>query len=691
MFQDTNRLADAEPLMKRVVDIFKVAYGKEHPSVAGALSNLAALLQAMNRPAEAERLMRRALAIDKKSYGAEHPNVARDLNNLAALLQATNRLADAEPLYRHALAINKQSYGAEHPRVASALNNLAQLFQDTNRLAEAEPLMRRALAIDKQSYGAEHPLVAIRLNNLAQLLQDTNRLAEAEPLMRRALAIDEQFFGAEHPNVARDLNNLAQLLQATNRPAEAERLMRRALAIDKKSNGAEHPDVARDLNNLAGLLQATNRLAEAEPLMRRALAIDEQSYGAEHPDVARDLNNLAGLFRATNRLAKAEPLTRRVVEIFLKFTAATGHPHPHLQAALGNYASLLQAMGRSDAEVRQELTDLLAQHGLTALEQQIKPILDQIRQAATATQPGNHSEEKDSRRAEAREDETPVKPPDTRDGGGGDRGDNFRFSVFYPQRITPEQVGVMIAYAHLQSFAADIVQDASQKLKLPAGIPMRVGSKLPSASLPKESVIKVTPDVPGLIFDVLESTMALWQDVQSVEFRFKPKTIAIGQACHGWFHFWFEGVALANVPVTVFVADDEVPEIFREAISHANAHPYRAVFPSYSHDDDKIVECLEAYAAAFGDEYLRDVRRLRAGQLWNEELMHFIKVADVFQLFWSQNAAKSQYVQQEWQRALHERSARPDPYFLRPVYWTSEPASPIPGELSEIHFARVPL
>ena len=40
------------------------------------LNNLAQLLQDTNRLAEAEPLMRRALAIDEKSYGADHPQVA---------------------------------------------------------------------------------------------------------------------------------------------------------------------------------------------------------------------------------------------------------------------------------------------------------------------------------------------------------------------------------------------------------------------------------------------------------------------------------------------------------------------------------------------------------------------------------------------------------------------------------------
>ncbi|WP_306535224.1 tetratricopeptide repeat protein [Geobacter sp.] len=341
----------AEPLMRRALAIFQQSLDPDHPDFTRSLNNLAQLLKATNRPEEAEPLYRLALVISEQNLGPEHPDFARNLNNLAQLLRATNRLAEAEPLMRRALAISEQSLGPEHPDVAIRLNNLALLLQNTNRLAEAEPLIRQALTINEQCYGPEHPQVAIGLSSLAELFRDTNRLAEAEPLMRRALAIDEQCYGPEHPKVAIGLSSLAQLLQNTNRLAEAEPLMRRALAIDEESLGPDHPDIAADLNNLAALLYYTNQLTEAEPLMRRALAIDEQSYGPEHPSVAFKLNNLAQLLKATDRLAEAEPLMLRHLEIFLTFTRTTGHPHPHLQDAVNNYAGLLQQMGRSEEHI----------------------------------------------------------------------------------------------------------------------------------------------------------------------------------------------------------------------------------------------------------------------------------------------------------------------------------------------------
>jgi hypothetical protein len=101
------------------------------------------------------------------------------------------------------------------------------------------------------------------------------------------------------------------------------------------------------------------------------------------------------------------------------------------------------------------------------------------------------------------------------------------------------------------------------------------------------------------------------------------------------------------------------------------------------------VERTEAYASTFGDEFLRDVRKLRAGQQWSDEILALIENADVFQLFWSPSAAASSYVQSEWQHALLERNARPDPYFLRPVYWTAQVVPDPPQELKEIHFVRI--
>jgi tetratricopeptide (TPR) repeat protein len=357
LFRVTDRVEEAEPLYHRALAIDEHSHGPDHPDVAIRLNNLALLFHVKHR-LEAEPFYRRALAIDERSYGPQHPAVAREFNNLGSWLEATNRLKEAEPLYRRALAIDEQSYGPDHPDVARDLNNLAGLLRGTNRVAEAEPLYRRAMVITEQTYGPEHPNVANALNNLAELLRTTNRVAEAEPLHRRALAIFERSYGPEHPDVAKVINNLALLLQATNRVAEAEPLFRRALTIGERSFGPDHPTVANGLNNLAELLRTTNRVAEAESLFRRALAIDERSYGPDHPSVASNLNNLAALLYNTNRVAVAVPLMARAVSIFFRFQRSTGHEHPQLQGAMNNYRGLLSMLNPAEPEIEARIKAL---------------------------------------------------------------------------------------------------------------------------------------------------------------------------------------------------------------------------------------------------------------------------------------------------------------------------------------------
>jgi len=55
---------------------------------------------------------------------------------------------------------------------------------------------------------------------------------------------------------------------------------------------------------------------------------------------------------------------RRVVVIFLAFERATAHAHPHRDRAIGNYAGLLAAMGKSEAEIAAAIATLRHEAGL---------------------------------------------------------------------------------------------------------------------------------------------------------------------------------------------------------------------------------------------------------------------------------------------------------------------------------------
>ncbi|MDA1252686.1 MAG: tetratricopeptide repeat protein, partial [Planctomycetota bacterium] len=73
----------------RALAIDEQSFGTEHPEVATALNNLAQLLQATNRLSEAEPLMRRAVEILRSSLGDDHPSTQTVAANYAALQKLT--------------------------------------------------------------------------------------------------------------------------------------------------------------------------------------------------------------------------------------------------------------------------------------------------------------------------------------------------------------------------------------------------------------------------------------------------------------------------------------------------------------------------------------------------------------------------------------------------------------------------
>jgi len=85
-------------LRRRALAIDEKSYGPEHPSVALRLNNLALLLQDTNRLGEAEPLMRQALLILLKftrETGHLHPDLRVVLENYSGLLKEMS-LGDEE-------------------------------------------------------------------------------------------------------------------------------------------------------------------------------------------------------------------------------------------------------------------------------------------------------------------------------------------------------------------------------------------------------------------------------------------------------------------------------------------------------------------------------------------------------------------------------------------------------------------
>jgi eukaryotic-like serine/threonine-protein kinase len=335
--------ADAEPHLRRALELREAALGPEHLDTLGAMNNLAQLLKAQGKLAEAEPLYRRSWEVRSRVLGDENPETLGALSNLAQLLLAQGKLAEAEPLARESWHAFERVLGQDDPDTLLAKGNLAMIWQRQGKSAEAEPMLRETLKSLTSGLGAEHPYTMTTMHNLAGLLQAKGELADAEKLYRDALDARRRVLGPEHPDTLVTMNQLATLLQDAGKLAEAEPLVRQSFELSTRILGDDHPQTSVARHNLARLLQAQGRFDEAEPLVRKTAEACRRVLGPEHLDTLVALANLSVVLQSQGKLEEAEPIVREVLEVQRR---VLGPEHPHTLISENNLAVLLQAEGR---------------------------------------------------------------------------------------------------------------------------------------------------------------------------------------------------------------------------------------------------------------------------------------------------------------------------------------------------------
>ncbi len=257
-----------------------------------------------------------------------------------------------------------------------------------------------------------------------------------------------------------------------------------------------------------------------------------------------------------------------------------------------------------------------------------------------------------------------------------------QFSAYFPSEAEPQRWLAMNAYI-FKAFAAEAVIADAQRL---LGGQVKTLRRLLQASqqgIPSGTVVTATPHLPGVQFNPPHDSIAFYEDWQRFNFKLRVVDAPLNQAVNGSLTFTVEGVIVSTIPLSVYVTDASTASTMVAMTQKL----YKAIFCSYSHQDSAVVERVEAAYQALGFDFLRDVRTLKSGQDWDDALYALIEKADIFQLFWSQAAAHSEYVEREWRHALTLK--REENSFIRPVYW-QQPMPPAPRDLAHIHFAYEP-
>ncbi len=347
---ERGRFADAEPLLREAIDIWRQHDGTAADVVAAGLNNLADVLRQQARLSDAVPLLQEAIEIRRQTVGSTHPSLALVVGHLGRVFSQQGELTKAEPLLREALSIRQRVYGDDHPDTVNTRNDLTSLLHDQGDLAGAEPLYRAAVSSLDARLGRDHVDYAVQINNLASVLEDQRRFDEAERLYRESLAIRLRHYDPGHQSIARARHNLARTLLPLGRVAEAEELVRAALAARQQVLPAGHFETALSKALLGKVLAVRGRASEAEPLLVGAVA-DLRAAADQDPKFAvYGLMTLSELYRSTGHPERAEPAARDAA------ARAATLPAGHWQRAV---ADVELASALADLQRRKEAAQLL--------------------------------------------------------------------------------------------------------------------------------------------------------------------------------------------------------------------------------------------------------------------------------------------------------------------------------------------
>lgn len=269
------------------------------------------------------------------------------------------------------------------------------------------------------------------------------------------------------------------------------------------------------------------------------------------------------------------------------------------------------------------------------------------------------------------------------------------FDAYYPRAARVDENVKFMVYALVDNarpaVKADVAQFAEQ---LGGTVPVPV-SAADKPRLRTGTLVTVV-----LLSDDLAETPYLTRRWNGkwvrYEFELEPPASLAGQSLVVDVSIQVRGIEIARIAeCVIFVGvgeDDPTPNPLAAAkFNERRTQPYHRIFVSYSRRDTPVVEAYRVAQIAMGNDVFMDTYSIRSGENWRAALARGIDSADIFQLFWSENSARSENVRDEWDYALSHRCAEDGcQTFIRPVFWET-PIPDVPEPLAHLNFVYAKL
>ena len=318
-------LEEAEPSLKRALELAESAAGRESAEAADSHQALSSLYEMWRRFDEAERHGRRAWEINRAIHGPESLEAAWSILDVSAPVRKKGRLDEAKALAEEMRRIARLHAGSAGTRADDAARVEEEALAELCHVASEGPdrAVYEALVVEKleryrRRFPGPHPFVATALNDLAVVRMLKQDLAGAEALFREAIAMHVATLGPDHPEVATSLENLANVSFRQGRYDESSKSLQTVLEMRRRVLGDGSEPVARTLANIGSVRRKAGQLDAAGDALEEAARRFEKILGPEHPDLGTVLFGLGDTRRLQKRFDEAETTFRRALAIRTK-------------------------------------------------------------------------------------------------------------------------------------------------------------------------------------------------------------------------------------------------------------------------------------------------------------------------------------------------------------------------------------
>lgn len=263
--------------------------------------------------------------------------------------------------------------------------------------------------------------------------------------------------------------------------------------------------------------------------------------------------------------------------------------------------------------------------------------------------------------------------------------DNVFSSIFAPAEVNHKSHMLVQVYLHLYEETEKVkalAQESDKNAERRDYIPLQ-------CKLKKEDKVDVQLNVYGETLLMSDKKSIIWQGsfTKCIFDYFVPKDIDVDElSCMALF-------TVNDIPVGEIRFITKIVESPRQLNPEIIAHKYNRVFISYAHKDKSKVESFHEGLKLAGIDHFFDRAYLKTGDIFPQVIQDYINSADLFVLFWSENASKSEYVDKERKQALERAfpQVKPQQAAKLSIYPMSiEPRAELPSDMKDnYHFGEL--